>query len=80
MTHKNDIPDILRQLVTVRRKAKITQAQVATAMNTTASAVARLESGGGKKKHSPSLRTLDKYASAVGKGINMDLFDIEEAA
>lgn len=80
MAHKNDIPDILLQLVSVRHKAKITQAEIAIKMDTTASAVARLESGGGSKKHSPSLRTLGKYAGAMGKGINMDLFDIEEAA
>ncbi len=73
----NELPDLLRQLVTIRRKAKITQAQVAAAMNTTASAVARLESGGGKKKHSPSIRTLTLYAAALGCGIHMEVVPLQ---
>lgn len=75
----NELPDILRILVTTRRKAKMTQAQVAVSMNTTASAVARLESGGGKKRHSPSLRTLKSYANAVGVNIVMDVEPLQEA-
>lgn len=73
-----ELPDVLRQLVTIRRKAKITQAQVAEAMGTTASAVARLESGGGKKKHSPSLKTLKCYASALGCDIKMEVVSLKD--
>ncbi len=65
--------DILSQLVEARRKAKRTQADIAEKMNTTASAIARLESGGGKKHHSPSLRTLRMYADALDCDIKMEL-------
>jgi hypothetical protein len=36
------------------------------AMGTSTSVVGRLETGGGKEKHSPTLATLEKYAKAVG--------------
>ena len=70
-------PDIIRQLVEKRHQKGITQSQVAVQMGTTASAVARLESGGGKKRHSPSLRTLKLYAEAVGYDIAMTLVAIK---
>jgi DNA-binding XRE family transcriptional regulator len=66
-------PDIIRQLVEMRHRKGMTQSQVAIQMGTTASAVARLESGGGKKRHSPSLRTLKLYAEAIGYNIAMML-------
>ncbi len=75
-----ELPDVLRQLITIRRKAKITQEEVAIEMKTTASAVARLESGGGKKKHSPSLRTLKKYANALGCDIKMEVVPLQSEA
>lgn len=65
--------NILEQLVKARHQAKLTQADIAASMNTTASAIARLESGGGKKKHSPSLRTLRMYANALNCDIKMHL-------
>lgn len=52
-------------LFDARRASKKTQADVAADMGTTASAVARFESGGGKKRHSPSLRTVASYVLAV---------------
>ena len=72
-TRANAKPDIIRQLVEARHRKGMTQSQVATQMGTTASAVARLESGGGKKRHSPSLRTLKMYAEAIGYNIAMTL-------
>jgi DNA-binding XRE family transcriptional regulator len=69
----NNRPDIITQLVHARHRKGMTQSQVATQMGTTASAVARLESGGGKKRHSPSLRTLKMYAEAIGFNIAMTL-------
>jgi DNA-binding XRE family transcriptional regulator len=69
----NNKPDIIRQLVEARHRKGMTQSQVATQMGTTASAIARLESGGGKKRHSPSLRTLKMYAEAIGYNIAMTL-------
>ena len=51
-----------RDLVAARAKAGLSQAQVAERMGTTQSTVARLESG----KHPPSLRTVQRFAQAVG--------------
>jgi len=65
--------NIIDQLVKARHQAKLTQADIAASMRTTASAIARLESGGGRKKHSPSLRTLRMYADALNCDIKMQL-------
>jgi len=43
----------------------LTQADIAKRMGTQTPAIARLESGGGNKQHSPSVSTLRKYAKAV---------------
>ena len=53
-------------LLKARSEAGLTQADIAHRMGTKTSAIARLESGGGSKKHSPSISTLRKYADAVG--------------
>jgi len=54
---------LVRELLTARARAGLTQEEVAKSMGTTKSAVSRLEAGG---KHSPSVTTLEKYARAVG--------------
>ena len=54
------------ELLKARKEAGLTQTDVAERMGTKTSAVARLEAGGGSKKHSPSVATLRKYAEAVG--------------
>jgi DNA-binding XRE family transcriptional regulator len=54
---------LARELIHARSAAGLTQEEVAEKMHTKAPAIARLESGG---KHSPSIETLRKYASAVG--------------
>jgi len=64
---------ILQDLAKARQQLKLTQADVAEKMNTTASAIARLEGGGGKRKHSPSLRTLFAYADALNCEIKIFL-------
>ena len=51
-----------RELVAARARAGLTQEEVAARMGTTQSTVARLESG----KRPPSLRTVQRYALAVG--------------
>lgn len=53
------------QLLKARRRAGLTQAQVAARMGTKTPAIARLEAGGGSRRHSPSVATLRKYAHAV---------------
>ena len=57
---------LLDELLGARKRAGLTQAEVAQKMGTKTPAVARLESGGGSKRHSPSIATLRKYAAAVG--------------
>jgi DNA-binding XRE family transcriptional regulator len=57
---------LLKEMLRARKKAGLTQAEIASLMGTKTPAIARIESGGGKKKHSPSLATLRKYAEAVG--------------
>ena len=57
---------LLDELLRARRRAGLTQAEVAERMGTKTPAVARLEGGGGSKRHSPSLATLRKYVKAVG--------------
>lgn len=49
-----------------RRRAGLTQEQVAQRMGVKQSALARVESSLGSRKHAPSLATLRKYADAVG--------------
>jgi DNA-binding XRE family transcriptional regulator len=63
----------LDTLLTVRKEAGLTQAQVAERMGTTTSAVSRLESSLASEKHSPSLATLRKYAAACGKSLRIAL-------
>ena len=57
---------LLRQMLKARQKAGLSQADVANRMGTKAPAITRLESSLGNGKHSPSIATLQKYASAVG--------------
>lgn len=66
---------LLRELLAARQRAKMTQDEVAESMETTKSAVSRLETAG---KHSPSLRTLRKYAHAVGCKVEVRLIPMAE--
>ena len=61
------------ELLHARKEAGLTQAEVAERMGTKTSAVARLEAGGGRKSHSPSVATLEKYAGAVGHRLEIRL-------
>lgn len=54
--------ETVRELVAARARAGLTQGEVAERMGTTQSTIARLESG----KRPPSLRTVQRYAQAVG--------------
>jgi len=64
---------LFEELLKARTVAGLTQAQVAERMGTKPPAIARLESGGGNKKHSPSLSTLQKYAQAVDCHVEIKL-------
>lgn len=57
---------LLDELLRARQRAGLTQAEVAARMGTKPPAVARLEAGGGSRRHSPSIATLRRYAEAVG--------------
>lgn len=61
------------ELLAARKNAGMTQAQVAEQMGSKPPSVARLESGGGKAKHSPSVSTLRRYAEAVGCRLEIKL-------
>ena len=56
---------LLKEMIRARQKAHKTQEEVADAMGTSTSVVGRLETGGGKRQHSPSLATLKRYAQAI---------------
>ena len=69
---------LLEELIKARNKAQKTQADVAKLMGTTTSVVGRLETGGGKRKHSPSLDTLRRYAKAIDCELKITLTPIHE--
>jgi predicted transcriptional regulator len=64
---------LIAELLRARKKSGLTQAEVASRMGTTNTVVARLEAGGGSKRHSPSLTTLRRYAKAVGRQLHIRL-------
>src|SRR3990167_11558798 len=65
--------DLLQIMLDARLKAKKTQRDVARKMKTTTSVVGRLETGGGKHKHSPTIETLRNYAQAVNCNLEIKL-------
>ncbi len=65
--------ELLDELLKARDEAGLTQEDVAKRMGTSRPAVARIEAGGGSKRHSPSIITLRKYAEAVGCKLQIKL-------
>ncbi len=61
----------LDEVLRARSESGLTQAEVATRIGTTQSAIARLESA--ESKHSPSIATLQKYAKALGYKVEVRL-------
>jgi len=61
----------LDEILKARAEAGLSQAEVAARIGTTQSAVARLESAG--SGHSPSITTLQRYASALGYKVQVRL-------
>jgi DNA-binding XRE family transcriptional regulator len=59
---------LARVLIEARAKSGLSQREVAERMGTSQPAVARLESG-----HKPSLKTLERYAEAVGMKVEIHL-------
>ncbi len=66
---------LLRDLLRARKRAGLTQAEVAKRMGTKPPAVTRLESTLTSGKHSPSIATLKKYAKAVGCRLEIRLIN-----
>ena len=64
---------MLDAILSVRKQAKLTQEEVARRMNVSPPVVSRLERALLTGKPSPSLRTLQKYAQAVGKRVQIRL-------
>lgn len=60
---------LVSALIRARTHAQLSQAEVASRMGTTESAVSRLESGRVK----PSTRTLERYARATGHKLHISL-------
>ena len=58
---------VLRELVEARKKAGLSQSEVARRMDVPQSAIVRLESGA----HSPTLTTLSRFATAIGVKIEV---------
>lgn len=70
---ERDEGPMLNAMQGARREAELTRAQVAERMGTKAPAVARLEAALISGKPSPSLATLQKYAAALGKRVQVQL-------
>jgi transcriptional regulator with XRE-family HTH domain len=66
---------LAEQLIAARGRAGLTQADVAARMGTTQSVVARIESG----RNPPNLKTLEKYARAVGMRLSVRLMPGERS-
>lgn len=71
---------LLRQLLLARRQAGLSQAEVAKRMGTKAPAVTRLETSLSESRHSPTIATLKKYATAVGCKLEIRLVRAKDVA
>ena len=58
---------VIEEMIRARNEAQLTQADVARAIGTTQSSIARLEGGA----VSPSIKTLRKYAEATGTELSI---------
>jgi transcriptional regulator with XRE-family HTH domain len=65
--------DLAQNMKHLREEHHLTQEEIAEKMHTTKSTIARLEAAGGRSKHSPSLKTLAKYANALGYTLEINL-------
>lgn len=56
---------LLREMLRARKKAGLSQAEIAKRMGTKSTAITRLESSLSSGRHSPSLTTIKKYLEAL---------------
>ncbi len=61
--------ELAQALIKARTGAGLSQAEIARRMGTTQSVIARLESG----RRPPSIRTLEKFAQAVGGRLHLTI-------
>ena len=61
--------DLVRQLVSVRKKAKLTQKELGERIGVTKNVITRLESG----EHTPRLETAQEIAKALGYRVEVRL-------
>lgn len=73
MDYDEMIEDVCNQMISMRKLSNQTHKQIAKKMHTTQSVICRLEKRGGKKAHSPSLKTLMNYAEAINCDIEIKL-------
>lgn len=64
---------LFAELIKARKIAHKTQREVAEKMQTSQAMVARIENSFNDKNHSPTLRTIRKYAKAVGCRLSVKL-------
>ncbi|ECF2366355.1 XRE family transcriptional regulator [Salmonella enterica subsp. enterica serovar Mountpleasant] len=62
---------LLDEMLAARKKAGLTQAQVAERMGTKATAITRMESNLASGQSGPSFATLKKFAKATGKKLQI---------
>ena len=67
--------ELADKMIRARKKARLTQADVAERMGTTQSVVARIESG----KRPPNFETLERYAKATGTTLRLSFAPIKAA-
>ncbi len=65
--------EFAEKMKNLRETAHLTQSDIAERLHTTKSTIARLESGGGKSKHSPTLKTLVRCANVLGYKLELKL-------
>ena len=65
---------LINAVLKARKRSRLSQAEIASRMGTTESAVSRLESGRVK----PSTRTLERYAAATGHRLKISFEPISE--
>ncbi len=69
--------DLIRQLLRMRKKSGLSQEQLARKMGTKKPNISRLESP--SAAHSPTIKTLQKYAAATGYELQIKFKPVEES-
>ena len=70
--------ELLEKMLKARMETGLSQAEIAKRMHTTTSVIGRLETSGGSNKHSPTLQTLERYATALGYKLNIELIPLNK--